>query len=159
MCVYVGLRTLRWWTTRQRFENSHFPPSCKKTHKNVIQWGQQFASRPFGKFKQDHLACRTISHTVKDRANDYYCQHILSRLWTCYVHIYIWHRPIINFKIKVRHVSTANLSQTLTDRANIHIILKYKVICWLSINKHLTLVKSQDKGQHCAFRMQIFRKR
>ena len=39
-------------------------------------------------------------------------------------------------KAKVKHISTANISQTVTDRANIAIVNKYKVAYRLSNGKY-----------------------
>ena len=42
-------------------------------------------------------------------------------MWPFDWHIYIWPWPILKVKVKVMHILTVNISQAMTDRANITI--------------------------------------
>ena len=44
-------------------------------------------------------------------------------------HIYIWPSPILKVKVKFTHISTVNISQMATDRANSATANKLKVAC------------------------------
>ena len=48
-----------------------------------------------------------------------------SRMWPFDWHIYVWSWPIPKTMIKVGHISTVNISETVTDMANIAIANKF----------------------------------
>ena len=47
-------------------------------------------------------------------------------------HIYTWSWPILKVNVKVTHLPTVNISETVTDRVNITIDINYEVASGLS---------------------------
>ena len=58
------------------------------------------------------------SQTVTDKEN-ITIAHVESRIWTLNWYIYIWLGRIIKVKVKVMHILTANIMQTVENRENI----------------------------------------
>ena len=70
-------------------------------------------------------------------------------LWTCHWHTYIWPWPILKVKVKVMHILTANISKMVTDKANITIAIKYKVVycfTWTYLDFTIAYCKSFQRS-------------
>ena len=70
-----------------------------------------------------------------DRYGKYYhSQQIESCIQPFHFHIYIWPLPILKVNVKVMHISTGNILQTVKDSPNITIAIKYEVAYELLIS-------------------------
>ena len=81
------------------------------------------------------------------------CYHQRESLWIS-ICTYIWPWPILKVKSKVMHISTATVSQTITDRTNIAIANWYEMAFRLA---YLHLILTHSKGQcHVYFDCEYF---
>ena len=72
-----------------------------------------------------------------------------------YLHLTLAHSKL-KVKVKVKHISTVNISQTVTDRTNIVIANTQDVANWLSIGVFKSdLGYSLIKGKACVIRNSI----
>ena len=79
-----------------------------------------------------------------------YCQQIENSLTRPFHwHIYIWHLPNLNVKVKVVHISIVNYSQMVTDTANIALTNKYEVAYGLSIGISTFDLDSFSRSRSC----------
>ena len=96
----------------------------------------------FRKFRCDHLA------NDDSYGTSYYWQWMGSYILAFELYIYIWLWPNLKMKFKVRHISTINVLEMVTDRIKLLLppISKSCIGFWLTY-LHLTLAHSKDQGQ------------
>ena len=110
LCVHMYVTNChRKRTAENLYVNFH--PNCQRPWPNFQ--GQKF----------ERLIIREYLANDDTWDKRYHCQHKESWMWSFDWFLYIWSWSILT--VTVRHISTVNISQTVTDKSNIITAVKY----------------------------------
>ena len=154
--VYMIPYILCWWTIRKWFE------TCRSTFFTKLYVSIQIAINDvinddlphdlyLFEYQRFYLSTflKFICNYLDIQAKRYYCHQIWSRILDFDWHIYICPWPIV--MVKVMHISTANISQTVSDIENIlPSERKSDIGFWLTCTFDLDSFK---RSRSCIFQM------